>query len=79
MVTHDRYFLDRLCTDIWELDKGKLHVYKGNYKDFLYKKSQREEREALQVHKLKQLYKTELDRIRRAPSGRQTKKVDRIQ
>lgn len=79
MVTHDRYFLDRICTDIWELDKGKLHTYKGNYKDFLYKKSQREEREALQVHKLKQLYKTELDRIRRAPSGRQTKKRDRIE
>jgi ATP-binding cassette subfamily F protein uup len=78
MITHDRYFLDRICTDIRELDRGKLHQYTGNYKDFLYKKSQREEREALQVHKLKQLYTAELEWIRRAPSGRQTKKVDRI-
>lgn len=78
MITHDRYFLERVCTDIRELDKGRLHMYTGNYQKFLYQKSERMEREATQVHKMKQLYTAELAWMRRAPSGRQTKKVDRI-
>lgn len=78
MITHDRYFLERVCTDIRELDKWRLHMYTGNYQKFLYAKSERMEREATQVHKMKQLYTAELARMRRAPSGRQTKKVDRI-
>jgi ATP-binding cassette subfamily F protein uup len=53
-------------------------MYAGNYQKFLYAKSERLEREATQVHKMKQLYTAELARMRRAPSGRQTKKVDRI-
>lgn len=78
MITHDRYFLERVCTDIRELDKWKLHQYSGNYNKFLYAKAERIERETTQVHKMKQLYTAELARMRRAPSGRQTKKVDRI-
>ncbi len=78
MITHDRYFLERVCTDIRELNKGKLHQYEGNYQKYLYKKSEREEMEITQLHKLKQLYTAELAWMKRAPSGRQTKKVDRI-
>jgi ATP-binding cassette subfamily F protein uup len=73
MVTHDRYFLERVCTDIIELDRGKIHHYPGNYSYFLEKKAQREEMEKIHTHKLKQLFKKELDWIRRAPQGRQTK------
>lgn len=79
MITHDRYFLERVCTDIRELNKGKLHQYEGNYQKYLYKKSEREEMEITQLHKLKQLYTAELAWMKRAPSGRQTKKVNRIE
>jgi ATP-binding cassette subfamily F protein uup len=73
MVTHDRYFLERVCTDIIELDRGKVHSYPGNYSYFLEKKAEREENEKIETHKLKQLFKKELARIRKAPQGRQTK------
>lgn len=79
MITHDRYFLERVCTDIRELNKGKLHQYEGNYEKYLYKKSEREVMEATQLHKLKQLYTAELAWMKKAPSGRQTKKVNRIE
>jgi ATP-binding cassette subfamily F protein uup len=73
MVTHDRYFLDRVCTDIFELDRGKIHQYPGNYSYFLEKKAIREENEKIEMHKLRQLLRKELSWIRRAPQGRQTK------
>lgn len=73
MVTHDRYFLERVCTDIWELERGKIHQYTGNYSYFLEKKAIREENEKIEMHKLHQLFKKELAWIRRAPQGRQTK------
>ncbi|HCB51413.1 TPA: hypothetical protein DEP21_02445 [Patescibacteria group bacterium] len=73
MVTHDRYFLERVCTDIYELDRGKIHQYSGNYSYFLEKKAQREENEKIEMHKLKQLLRKELAWIRKAPQGRQTK------
>lgn len=77
MVTHDRYFLERVCTDIYELDRWVIHTYSWNYENFLMKKSEREEREQLSVHKLKQFYKQELAWIRKAPRARQSKSVDR--
>jgi ATP-binding cassette subfamily F protein uup len=73
MVTHDRYFLERVCTDIFELDRGKIHQYPGNYSYFLEKKAIRDENEKIEMHKLRQLLRKELSRIRRAPQGRQTK------
>ncbi len=73
MVTHDRYFLQRICTDIFELDRWKIYQYPGNYSYFLQKKAQREQNEQIQIHKLKQLFKKELDRINTSPQWRQTK------
>ncbi len=77
MVTHDRYFLERVCTDIFELHRGKIFMFPGNYSYYLEKKAIREENEQIEVHKFKQLYKKELSWIRRAPSGRQTKSNSR--
>jgi ATP-binding cassette subfamily F protein uup len=73
MVTHDRYFLERVCTDIFELHRGKIIMFPGNYSYYLERKAIRDENEKIEVHKLKQLYRKELNWIRRAPSGRQTK------
>ncbi len=77
MVTHDRYFLERVCTHIFELHRGKIIVFPGNYSYYLEHKSIREENERIEVHKLKQLYRKELSWIKRAPSGRQTKSNSR--
>jgi ABC transport system ATP-binding/permease protein len=77
MVTHDRYFLERVCTYIFELHRGKIIVFPGNYSYYLEHKSIREENERIEVHKLKQLYRKELSWIKRAPSGRQTKSNSR--
>ena len=78
MVTHDRYFLDRVCTEIIELDNNQLYSYKGNYTYFLREKEGRLEREAVEQHKSKLLYKKELDWIRRQPKARTTKSKSRI-
>ncbi|MBP6910917.1 ABC-F family ATP-binding cassette domain-containing protein [Patescibacteria group bacterium] len=78
LVTHDRYFLERVCTNILELDRGKIHSYNGNYQIFLEKKAQREELEQKTVHNMKQLRRHELDRMRRAPGARRTKQYARI-
>lgn len=77
MVTHDRYFLERVCTHIFELNRGKITVFPGNYSYYLSHKAIREENERIEVHKLKQLYRKELSWIKRAPSGRQTKSDSR--
>jgi ABC transport system ATP-binding/permease protein len=77
MVTHDRYFLERVCTHIFELHRGKIIIFPGNYSYYLEHKSIREENERIEVHKLKQLYRKELNWIKRAPSGRQTKSNSR--
>jgi len=73
MVTHDRYFLERVCTDIYELHRGKIIAFPGNYSYYLEQKAIRDENEKIEVHKFKQLYRKELNWMRRAPSGRQTK------
>ena len=78
MVTHDRYFLERVCNEIIELDHGDLFTYKGNYSYYLEKKEARIELEATETGKAKQLYKKELDWMRRQPKARTTKSKSRI-
>ncbi|MEM9928272.1 MAG: ABC-F family ATP-binding cassette domain-containing protein [Bacteroidota bacterium] len=78
MVTHDRYFLERVCNRIIELDGGKIYHYTGNYSDFLEKKAIREETESAELIKDKKRMKQELEWVRRMPSGRGTKAKSRI-
>jgi len=78
MVTHDRYFLDRICNEIIELDNNQLYAYKGNYSYYLQEKDARMERESVEQHKSKLLYKKELDWMRRQPKARTTKSKSRI-
>lgn len=78
MVTHDRYFLERVCNEIIELDHGELHTYKGNYSYYLEKKEARIENQATEVGKAKQLFKKELEWMRRQPKARTTKSKSRI-
>lgn len=78
MVTHDRYFLEKVTNQILELDQGKVHKYMGNYGYFLEKKAERREIEATEQEKAKSLYKKELDWIRRQPKARSTKAKYRV-
>ena len=78
MVTHDRYFLDKVTNRIFELAFGKLHEYKGNYQTYLLAKAEREETEKAQEHKRKQLYKQELAWMRAGVKARGTKQQARI-
>ncbi|MBD8488058.1 ABC-F family ATP-binding cassette domain-containing protein [Echinicola sp. CAU 1574] len=78
MVTHDRYFLEKVTNEILELDAGKIFRYTGNYSYFLDKKAERREIEATEQEKAKSLYKKELDWIRRQPKARGTKAKYRI-
>ena len=78
MVTHDRYFLDRVCNEIIELDDMQLYRYKGNYSYFLEKKEERMTLEQTTLQKAKSLYKKELDWMRRQPKARTTKSKSRI-
>jgi|TARA_B110001450_G_scaffold252559_1_gene274549 ATP-binding cassette subfamily F protein uup len=78
MVTHDRYFLERVCNEIIELDQGDLHSYKGNYSYYLDKRNDRIEREAIEQGKVKQLFKKELTWMRKQPKARTTKSKSRI-
>lgn len=78
MVTHDRYFLERVCNEIVELDQGKLYSYKGSYSYYLQKKEERLAIEQTSVAKAKNLYKKELDWMRRQPKARTTKSKSRI-
>jgi ABC transport system ATP-binding/permease protein len=78
MITHDRYFLDRVVNEIIELDSGNLYLYKGNYSVFLEKKAEREELEAASEKKRQSLFKKELAWIRRGAKARTTKQKARI-
>ncbi len=78
MVTHDRYFLERVCNEIIELDAGKIYGYKGNYSYYLQKKEERLELEQTTIGKAKNLFKKELDWMRRQPKARTTKSKSRI-
>ncbi len=79
MVTHDRYFLERVCNEIIELDQGKLYAYKGNYSYYLEKKEERLAVEQTTLGKAKNLFKKELDWMRRQPKARTTKSKSRIE
>jgi len=78
MVTHDRYFLDRVCNEIIELDNGNLYTYRGNYSYYVEKKEERLEIEQTTQEKAQQLYKKELQWMRRQPKARTTKSKSRI-
>jgi ATP-binding cassette subfamily F protein uup len=77
MVTHDRFFLERVCNEIIELDNGKLHQYKGNYSYYLEKKEERMASENSSVDKAQNLFKKELEWMRRQPKARTTKSKSR--
>jgi len=78
MVTHDRYFLDRVTNKIAEIDKGKLYTYDSNYSGFLALKTQREEMELATERKRQSLLRTELEWVKRGPQGRGTKQKARL-
>lgn len=79
MVTHDRYFLDNVATEIIEIDRGQIFRYKGNYAYFLEKKNDREEMLKVEVSKARQLLKKELEWMRKQPRARGTKAKYRVE
>ena len=78
MVTHDRYFLDGVCTDIFELDEHSLYTYHGNYAYYMEKRAERIETQNAEVEKARNLYRTELEWMRRMPQARAHKAQYRI-
>ena len=78
MVTHDRYFLERVCNNIMELEGGNLYHHKGNFSYFLEKRAERESNFDVEIGKAKKLMKKELEWIRRSPKARTTKSKARI-
>lgn len=79
MVTHDRYFLDRVCDEILELDDQTIYRYKGNYSYYLTKREERIQQQTAEVEKAKNLYRTELEWLRRMPQARGHKAKYRIE
>lgn len=77
LVTHDRYFLDAVCEEIWELDRSSLYVYKGDYPNYLEKKAARIESEAASIDKARNTYRKELEWMRKQPRARTTKSKSR--
>ncbi len=77
MVTHDRYFLDAVCDEIWEMDNSNLYVYKGDYQNYLEKKTARIESESASIEKAKNTYRKELEWMRKQPRARTTKSKSR--
>ncbi|HRH99510.1 MAG TPA: ABC-F family ATP-binding cassette domain-containing protein [Saprospiraceae bacterium] len=78
MVTHDRFFLNRVCNQILELDKGVLYKYQGDYEDYLEKKALRMQNEATVKDKSEKLLRKELEWVRRMPKARTTKSKSRV-
>jgi len=78
LVTHDRYFLDRVCSQIMELNNEKLYTYQGDYAQFLENKSSRQDAERAATDKARNLLRRELDWVRRQPKARTTKSKARI-
>ena len=78
MITHDRYFLDRVCNHILELEDGKLYHHKGNYSYFLVKRDEREGNFNVELSKAGRLMKKELEWIRKSPKARTTKSKARV-
>ncbi len=79
MVTHDRYFLDRVCNQILELDNGTLYTYPGGYQEYLQEKEAREAVAATTARKTQALFRKELEWMRRQPKARTTKSRARIE
>lgn len=78
LVTHDRYFLDEVCNNVIELDGGKLYEYKGNYEYFITKKAERELMQNAEIDKARNLYRRELEWVRKMPKARGTKAKARV-
>ena len=78
MVTHDRYFLDSVCTDIFELDEHSLYTYHGNYAYYMEKREERIHAQNVEVERARNLYRTELEWMRRMPQARAHKAQYRI-
>lgn len=77
LVTHDRYFLDAVCEEIWEIEGSELYVHKGDYEYYLDKKAQRIENTNATIDKAKNLYRRELEWMRKQPKARTTKSKSR--
>jgi ATP-binding cassette subfamily F protein uup len=78
LVTHDRYFLDAVCEEIWEMDADNLYVYKGDYENYLEKKAARIESDVASIDKARNTYRKELEWMRKQPKARTTKSKSRI-
>jgi ABC transport system ATP-binding/permease protein len=78
LVTHDRYFLDSVCTEIIEIDNGNLHHYRGNFQYYVEKKAERESMENSEIDKAKNLFRRELEWVRKMPRARGTKAKYRV-
>ncbi len=78
MVTHDRYFLNNVCNQILELDRGILYKYQGDYEDFVEKKAMRMQNETVVKDKLRKMLRHELEWVRRMPKARTTKSKSRV-
>ena len=79
LVTHDRYFLDNVCDEIFELDNCSMYHYDGGYAYFVEKKAEREAAERLETEKARNIYRTELEWMRRMPKARTHKSKSRIE
>jgi len=77
VVSHDRYFLDNVCNEIWEMDRSDLFTYTGDYENYLEKKSARIESDLASIDKAKNLYRKELEWMRKQPKARTTKSKSR--
>ena len=78
LVTHDRYFLDEVCDSIIELDNGEIVEYKGDFEYYLTKKAEREMMKNAEIDKAKNLYRRELEWVRKMPKARGTKAKSRV-
>jgi ATP-binding cassette subfamily F protein uup len=77
LVTHDRYFLDAVCDEIWELDHSNMYVYKGDYENYMEKKAARNESDQSSIDKARNEYRKELEWMRKQPKARTTKSKSR--
>ncbi len=77
LVTHDRYFLDAVCEEIWELERENMYVYRGDYENYMEKKAARLESEQASIDKARNEYRKELEWMRKQPKARTTKSKSR--
>lgn len=77
LVTHDRYFLDAACNEIWEMESSNIYVHKGDYQNYLEKKTARIENDMASIDKAKNIYRRELEWMRKQPKARTTKSKSR--